>query len=106
MVVVEQTLGDHRLRTGDDLLRRLEDEEVATAHIPDAVDERARDADHDRHVRIVTAGVHRPVDPRREIDARLLVYRQPVYIRTQHHGLAGLAGVEQRHDSCFGRARF
>jgi hypothetical protein len=64
MVNVEQAFGDHRLRTFDDLLRRLKHEQVAASHVPYAIDDRARDADHDRHVRVVTARMHPPVGAR------------------------------------------
>ncbi len=69
MVVVEQALRDHGLGAFDYLLGRLKDEQVAAVDIPDAVDQRARDADHDRHVSVVPACMHPSVGPRREIDA-------------------------------------
>src|SRR5450759_5723665 len=106
MVVVEQTLRDHRLRAFDDLLRRLKDEEVAAAHVPDAIDQRARDAHHDRHVRVVPARMHPSIRSRREIHARFLVDGQPVDVRAQHHRLPRLARVEHRDDSRFGRTWF
>jgi hypothetical protein len=63
MMLVEQALGDHRLGPFDDLFGGLEDEEVAAADVPYAVDQRSSDADHDRHVRVVTACVHATVRP-------------------------------------------
>ena len=63
MVLVEQAFGDHRLGALDDLFGGLEHEEVAAPHVMDVIDQRARDADHHRHVRVVTACVHAPVGP-------------------------------------------
>ena len=68
-MVVEQAARDHRLRALDDLLGRLEDKEVLAVHIPDAVDQGARDADHDRHVRVMPARVHPAVEPRGKVHA-------------------------------------
>ena len=105
-MVIEQPARDHRLRAFDDLLRGLEDEQVLAAHIRDPIDERARDADHDRHVRIVAACVHPAIDPRLKVDPRFFVYRQRVDVGAQHHRLARPACVEQRHGAGFGRACF
>ena len=69
MVVVEQAFRDHRFGAADDLLGRLKHEQVLAAHIPDAIDQRSRDADHDPHVRVVPARVHAAVHRRRELDA-------------------------------------
>ncbi len=68
-MVVEQAARDHRFGAFDDLFRRLEDEEVLAADVADALDERAGDPDHDRHVRVVATRVHASVDLGVEVDA-------------------------------------
>ena len=68
-MVVEQAARDHRLGALDDLLRGLEDEEVLAVNVRDPVDQGARDADHDRHVRVVPARVHAAVDAGLKVDA-------------------------------------
>ncbi len=104
-MVVEQAARDHCLGAAHDLLGGLKDEQVAPADIPDSVHQRARDADHDPHVRVVPAGVHTAIGARFEVDARFLFDRKGVDVRPKHHGLARLACVEHRHDTCLGRAR-
>ncbi len=68
-MVVEQAVGDHRLGAADNLFRGLKDEQVAAAHVPDPIHERARDPDHDPHVRVVAAGVHAAVGAGCKLDA-------------------------------------
>ncbi len=104
MVVVEQAARDHRFRAAYDLFGWLKHEQVAAAHIPDAIDQRARNADHDSHVRVMPACVHATVLVRRKLDARLLVNRQGVDVCTKHHGLAGLASIQERDHTCLGGA--
>jgi len=92
-MVVEKAARDHRLRALDDLLGRLKDEQVLAADVRDAVDQRARDADHDRHVRVMSARVHAAVDARLKVDARLFLNRKRVDIGAQHHRFAWPARV-------------
>ena len=96
VVLVEQTLRDHRLGAFDDLFRRLEDEHVAAAEVCDAVDQRASDTDHDRHVRVVPARVHPAVDAGMKVDSGLLLDGQRVDVGTEHHRLAWPSGLEHR----------
>ncbi len=103
-MIVEQASRDHRLRPLDDLLGGLEDEQVLAADVPDPVDQRARDSEHDRHVGVVAARVHAAVDAGVKIDPGLFVNRQRVDVGAKHHRLAGPAGVEQRDSACLGRA--
>src|SRR5712664_2313861 len=106
MVLAEQAFGHHRFGAPDYFLGGLEHEEVAAAHVVDVVDERTRDADHHRHVRVVTARVHAPVGPRCERHAGFFEYRQAVDVRAQHPRLTRPARVQHGDDPGLGRARF
>ena len=95
-LLFEEAARDHRLGAFHDLLGRLEDKHVFAIDVPDPVDQGARDADHDRHVRVVAARVHPAVGARGEVDARFFVDGQRIDVGAEHHGLARPARVQHR----------
>ena len=79
---VEETVGDHRLRTQPVLLGRLEDQLHRAVEAALAGQDVAG-AEHHGHVPVVAAGVHRAVVPRPVRQRAALGQRQPVHVGAQ-----------------------
>ena len=82
---VEQALLQHHARAVVALLARLEHEQHRARQLRAPSRQHARGADQHRHVRVVAARVHRPVDLGRERQARRLAQRQRVHVGPQEN---------------------
>ena len=89
---VEHAFGDHDRGAVTRLLARLEHEDHVTQQLAAVRRQQLGGAAEHRGVQVVPTGVHRPVDPRREVEAGLFPYRQPVHVGPQQDG-GGVGGA-------------
>ena len=95
---VEQALLEHQACAVAAFLAGLEVEQDAAGEPGPPLDQQPRRAQQHRDVRVVAAGVHRPVDLRREVEVGRLEDRQRVHVGSEEDGRAGRAAVDQRGD--------
>ena len=95
---VEQALLDHRLRPAEPFLAGLEHQDHLARQVRPAIVEQAGRAEEHRDVGVVAAGVHRPVELRREVETGVLAQRQGVHVAAEEDGRAGPAARDDSHD--------
>ena len=97
--VVEQPFFEHEAGAVEPFLAGLEHEEHPTGEISTAIAQQAGRAGEHRHVGVVPAGVHRPVDRALVRQPRVLRHRQRVHVAAQQHRRPRLRPFEHGHDA-------
>ena len=96
--LVQQPLLDHVARPVEALLAGLEHEQHPSGEGVAVVGEHAGGRSEHGDVRVVPAGVHRPVDLGGEIQPGVLVEREGVHVAAQQHGGPRPRALQHRDD--------
>ncbi len=98
LVGIERTGFQHRTRTAQRFLARLEDEHHAPRQLGARIREHRGNAERDRRVRVVPASVHLAGNLRCERQPGRFVHGQCVHVGANRDGRSRLRALEHRND--------